>query len=196
VTVPLRRVLAEKRGWLMPLAAGLLVNLAVYGLAVYPLSVRVANAEARAERAAAELVAARRDSASAQAAEAARAQASAALSEFYTEVLPRDLTTASRITYLRLAQLARELNLRAERRSYEPEEPARDSVLGRLYISMTLAGDYADMRQFIYELETSPDFVVIEGIVLADGGQAELSQVLTLTLVTYYEARAEGTRGL
>jgi hypothetical protein len=52
---------------------------------------------------------------------------------------------------------------------------------------MTLAGDYDDIRAFIYELETDPAFVVIDNVVLAEGvANAPLS--LAMELSTYYRA--------
>ena len=188
MTVPFRRLFAEKRGWIVQLGVVFLANIGVYGLAVYPLSVRVARAETRVERAAVELAAAQRDSASALAAETARDRATDALEQFYAGVLPHDLAAASRVTYLRLAQMGRKLNLRVQRRSYESEDPERDSKLGRLKISMTLTGDYESMREFIYELEADSEFVVIEDIVLSEGAEVNAPLTLTLTLATYYPA--------
>ena len=37
---------------------------------------------------------------------------------------------------------------------------------------MTLSGDYDDIRALIYELETSPDFFVIDNMALSEGGDA------------------------
>jgi len=196
MNVTFRRILAEKRAWIGPIAVGLLVNVGVYALVVYPLSVTVDNARARVTDARDELLAARRDSANAEAVKVAHAQATGALDEFYADVLPRDLTTANRITYLRLAQLARELNLRAQRRSFEPEDPDRNSVLGRLKITMALEGTYEDMREFIYEIEVAPDFVVIEDIALSEGGNTGSPLVLTLALSTYYQVPTGTDDGL
>jgi Tfp pilus assembly protein PilO len=187
------RVLSDKRVWVAPLAVALLLNAAGYTLVVYPLSVKVGNAREREQAAQLELLAAQRDNMNAEAARAARDRASSALSVFYTDVLPHDLAGARRITYLRLAQLAQKLGLRAQRRSSEPEEAERNSSLRRLKILMTLAGDYEDMRQFIYQLETAPEFVVIEDIALSEAGEPGSPLVLTVELSTYYQANANGT---
>ena len=48
----LKRIVAEKRALLIPLALGLLVNVAAYGLWVYPLGVKTAGAADRAAAAA------------------------------------------------------------------------------------------------------------------------------------------------
>lgn len=187
------RVVAEKRVWVGSLAIVFLVNIAGYALVVYPLSVKVGSARERERAVQSELLAAQRDNRSAEAARAARDRASSALNIFYTDVLPHDLAGARRITYLRLAQLAQKEGLRAQRRSSEPEEPERNSSLRRLKIAMTLAGDYEDMRQFIYELETAPEFVVIDDITLSEAGEPGAPLVLTLALSTYYQSNANGT---
>lgn len=189
----LARVVTEKRVWVAPLAVGLLLNLAAYALAVYPLSVKVGNAREHEGTAQTKLFAAQRDNRSAEAAGAARDRAGSALKTFYTDILPHDLAGARRITYLRLAQLAQKQGLRAQRRSSEPVDPERNSSLRRLNISMTLAGDYEDMRQFIYLLETAPEFVVIDDIALSEAGEPGSPLVLTMALSTYYQANADGT---
>jgi hypothetical protein len=162
-------------------------------LAVYPLSIKVRGAEARDRAAGTELAAARSDHASAQAAQTARDRATGALTSFYTEVLPRDLTGARRVTYLRVAQLAEKLGLRAQHRTYAPEQPERNSSLGKLKTEMTFAGDYEEIRQFIYDLETAPEFVVIEDMTLSEGGEPGAPLVLTLALSTYYQVMPDGT---
>ena len=58
---------------------------------------------------------------------------------------------------------------------------------------MTLAGEYEDMRQFIYLLETAPEFVVIDDITLSEAGEPGSPLVLTMALSTYYQANADGT---
>ena len=58
--------------------------------------------------------------------------------------------------------------------------------MGRLQTTMLLAGQYENIRQFIFELETSLEFIVIDEIVLSNGGGLESDLVLTLGLSTYY----------
>jgi Tfp pilus assembly protein PilO len=74
-----------------------------------------------------------------------------------------------------------------------PEKPERESSLGKLKTEMTFAGDYEEIRQFIYELETAPEFVVIEDMSLAEGGEPGAPLVLTLSLSTYYQVLSDGT---
>ncbi len=54
----LKRILAEKRAFVLPLGLALLVNVAVYALVVYPLEAKSAGAAGRADAAARALKAA------------------------------------------------------------------------------------------------------------------------------------------
>ena len=58
--------------------------------------------------------------------------------------------------------------------------------LARLRVSMLLSGAYRDIRRFIHALETAPEFLVIEEIVLSQGDGTEAGEVLSLDLSTYY----------
>ena len=51
---------------------------------------------------------------------------------------------------------------------------------------MLLSGAYRDIRRFIHALETAPEFVVIEEIVLSQGDETEAGEVLSMVLSTYY----------
>jgi hypothetical protein len=57
---------------------------------------------------------------------------------------------------------------------------------------MVLQGEYESVRQFIYELETAPDFIIIDGMSLAQA-EANKPLALTLELSTYYRLGADGT---
>jgi Tfp pilus assembly protein PilO len=181
----LRRAAAEHRRLVVALAVASAANVLVYALLVYPLSQRVANVEQRDQAAEEALAQARTEHAQASGTLTGKARASAELATFYSDVLPQDLAGARRLTYLRLARLARESNLQYERASYDPSVEA-GSTLTRLQIQMVLSGTYADMRDFIYQLETAPEFVVIDNVQLAEGGDGAGSLVVTLDLSTYY----------
>ena len=56
---------------------------------------------------------------------------------------------------------------------------------------MVLEGDYASVRQFIYELETTPAFVIIDDVTLAQNDPAK-PLTLTLELSAYYRLGANG----
>jgi Tfp pilus assembly protein PilO len=185
----LRRAAAEHRRIVIVLTVALVVNMLVFAFVVYPLSQRVANIEQRNQAAAQALAQARTEHAQAQGTLTGKARASAELATFYRDVLPQDLAGARRLTYLRLARLARESNLEYERSTYAPVAE-NDSTLTRLQIQMVLSGTYAEMRDFIYQLETAPEFVVIDNIQLAEGSEGTGSLVVTLDLSTYYRVTA------
>jgi Tfp pilus assembly protein PilO len=179
-----RRVAQEHRRVLMPLLTALGINILLYAFAVYPLGQRVANVAQREQAAARELEAARGEHAQASGALTGKDRASAELTTFYNDVLPQGLTGARRLTYLRLAQLARESNLRYES-SRTNDSLERGSTLSHLTITMQLAGEWDDIRGFIYDLDTAPEFVVIDNIQLSGAGDSgRLS--LDLALSTYY----------
>ena len=180
-----RRAGAEHRRLVLGLGAAVLVNIALYAFVVYPLSDRVANVTARDRAAEQALAQARADHAEAAGILTGKSRASAELATFYTDVLPHDLPGARRLTYLRLAQLARESGLEYRRATYSPVVES-NSTLTRLQIQIVLQGTYPDMRAFIYQLETSREFVVIDNVQLAEGGNSG-SLVVTLDLSTYYK---------
>lgn len=181
----LRRAAAEHRRLVIALAVASALNVVAYALVVYPLSQRVANVEQRDQAAEQALAEARTEHAQAAGTLTGKAQASAELATFYRDVLPQDLSGARRLTYLRLARLARDANLQYERATYAPIVET-DSTLTRLQIRMILSGSYADIRAFTYQLETAPEFVVIDNVQLAEGGDGGGSLVVTLDLSTYY----------
>ena len=181
----LRRVLAEKRVVVALVALGLAADAGLYTLAVYPASVEVEDAGRRAAAAAANLEAARRRFESARLAADGMTRADAELRTFHEEILPRDLAGARALTFARLAALAADHGLLMERRASAPDRE-EGSRLVRLQVSMLLSGAYRDIRRFIHALETAPEFVVIEEIVLSQGDETEAGEVLSLVLSTYY----------
>ncbi|MGH9257997.1 MAG: GspMb/PilO family protein [Vicinamibacterales bacterium] len=180
-----RRAAAERRRLIVGLAAAAVINAIVYALVVHPLADRVANVTERERAAEQALAQARTEHAQASGTLTGKSRASAELTTFYSEVLPQDLAGARRLTYLRLAQLARESDLEYRRATYAPVAES-GSTLTRLQIQMVLEGTYANMRAFIYQLETSPEFVVIDNVQLAEGANGTGSLVVTLDLSTYY----------
>jgi hypothetical protein len=189
----LRRIVRERRAVLVPLAALLLVNVGLFAFAVYPLSLRASSLEREAESSARLRLLAERDLAGARNVATGRERADRDLRAFYRDVLPPDLAGARRITYARLAQMAREAGLRYDRRRYDTASSDKGSTLERVGITMTLEGDYAGVRSFIHALETAPEFVVIEGVSLAGQPQGDnLTLTLDLSLATYYRAAPHG----
>ena len=183
-----QRVVREHRRIVVPLAIALGVNVVVYLAAVYPLSQRVANIQQRDRTAEEQLLAARRDHAQATGTLTGKDRAAAELATFYKDVLPQDLAGARRLTQLRLAQLARESNLKFVRATFEPVNESK-RTLTQLRIEMVLSGTYADVRAFIHQLETAPEFVVVDNIELGQGAEGGPLSV-TLHLSTYYRETA------
>jgi Tfp pilus assembly protein PilO len=190
--VPLGRIVSEKRRVVVPLLGGLVLNVVIFGLIVYPLTRRATGAAAREASALQELAAAQREQTDARALSDGKRRTDSALEAFYKDILPGDLASARRITYLHLAQLAKREGLQAGRRSTEPVME-RDSSLGRLKVSMVLQGDYESVRRFIYDLESASEFVVIEDVALVQGAEANAPLMVTLTVATYYRAGAHET---
>ena len=187
-----KRVLREKRGLVLPLAAALSINLGVYALVVYPLGVKSATAVDRASVAAGVRQAAERDMAAATALVAGKTNADQELATFYQTVLPASLDAASRLTYARLPALARKANVKfEERRSAVDPQSQKNARLGRLQTRIVLEGDYESLRQLLYALETAPEFLIVDDVALT---QPEANKPLTLTLEvsTYYRVGANG----
>lgn len=181
-----RRALAEHRRIVVTLVVALVINVLVYALVVYPLSQAVSNVEQRDQAAEQALAAARKEFDAAKGTLTGKDRAATELATFYKDVLPSDLTGARRLTHLRLAQLARETNLKYERTSFEPEKQ-RNSTLTQLKINTALAGSYSNMRTFIYQLETAPEFVVIDDIQLTEGSDQGGVLAIVLELSTYFQ---------
>jgi hypothetical protein len=177
--------MAEHRRVILPLAIAFVANVLVYALLVYPLAQRVANVEQRNRSAEQALAQARREHNAAQGALTGKERATVELATFYKDVLPPDLAGARRLTYLRLAQLVREAGLEFKTSAYEPVDE-RDSTLQRLRIRLQVQGNWDDIRTLIYQLDTAPEFVVIDNIVVSEGQEEGSALDLGLELSTYY----------
>ena len=183
--VPAQRVIADHRRWLMPVGVVLAINVIVLIAIVMPLRASVQSGSSRAQASAVALKAAMDDLKDAEATRDGQAQASADLVRFYAEVLPADFATARRMTILKMAQLARSHDVDF-RSGAATTETLDGSALERLHVSYALNGDWEDIRQMIYEIETGPDFIVIDNVQLAEGSQSDAPLSLSLELSTYY----------
>jgi Tfp pilus assembly protein PilO len=180
------RAAQEYRRLLAVLGVALVANLLVYIFVVAPLARRVATVEDRNRRAAEALASARDAYNQAAGTLTGRDRAVTELRTFYTDVLPRDLAGARRLTHLRVARMAQQANLQYARASFEPIAE-NDRRLTQLKAQMSLVGSYANMRRFIHQLETAPEFVVINNVELAEeDGDGQLA--VTLDLSTYYRS--------
>ncbi len=184
---PARRILAEKRRYIYPLVGALLLNIALLLVVVLPLSRKVQGGEQAAQQAAMAHAAANKDFQAARATVTGKSSADGELKKFYSAVLPTDMSQARR-TMFKVSELARNATLSLGRSSTK-ESQDRDSSLGKLTNDLTLTGQYRDIRQFIYDLETSPEFLVLEHVGLSsqgtDGGGALRMDV---RVATYYRA--------
>lgn len=186
----LRRIARDKRSVLVPLLLLGMANLGVYLLGVAPLRSRVSAADERALQVANEVRAAQAQVDQTKATVDGRGRATEQLRRFYDEVLPVDQATARRLTYLDLARLAQAAGLRVTRRAQAIERD-RGSQLERLDMSMVLEGRYEDMREFLHDVETASDFVVITTVALARAAEESGSLVLTMELSTYFHPNRE-----
>jgi hypothetical protein len=186
----LQRILREKRSVILPLFIALLVNIALYALVVRPLGVRSATAADRAQAASQRLKAATADRDAARALVAGKTLAEKELATFYEKVLPADLSAARRMTYAALPALARRANVKYDA-SRSTLEVLKEQRLGRLRISMILEGDYTSVRQFIYELERAPAFVIIDDVTLAQN-DPNRPLALSLELSAYFRTALNG----
>jgi Tfp pilus assembly protein PilO len=182
-----RRLLHEHRRVITPLAIAFVLNVLVYAFYVYPLSQQVANVEQRNQAAELALQQARREHDAARGALTGKERATVELATFYKDVLPADLPGARRLTYLRLTQLVREAGLQFHTSTFDPIEEDK-GTLQRLRINLAVEGSYEDIRALIYQLDTAPEFVVIDNITLSEAGRDGGGLELNMELSTYYRA--------
>ena len=183
--VPWSRVLADHRRWLLPVVAVLVINIAVLFTMVLPLRRSVETGTEQAHASVLALNAAIADIKDAEATRDGQVDASRDLERFYGEVLPVNFAMARRLTQLKLAQMARAHDVEYKSGGAAPET-LRDSTLERLRVEFLLEGDWDDIRQLIYEIETGPDFIVIDNVQLSEGESATAPLALTLEVSTYY----------
>jgi hypothetical protein len=186
-----RRVLAEKRGLIYPLVAAVLLNAALFIAVVYPLSLKVANGERDALAAASARKAAQAEYDAARATVTGKASADSELKKFYTAVLPPDLSAARRIVYAKMDKLASTANVTPGRRDLE-ETQERGSDLGKLTATVVLMGEYRNIRRFIHDLETAPDFMILENVALSQGSERDRGLTVIVKVATYFRIATDG----
>jgi hypothetical protein len=183
--IPWTRILSEKRALIIPLAVGIVANVAAYGLVVRPLGVKSAGAADRALAATQAVQGAEKDEASARALMAGKARADEELATFYDKVLPANLPSARQLTFSALPALAKAANVKFLERRTEADPVTRTTRLGRLKIHAVFQGEYEGLRHFIYQLEGAPEFVIIDAVTLSQPDAAKPLQ-LSLELSTYF----------
>jgi hypothetical protein len=189
----MKRIFAENRIVIIPIGIALLANLLAYFIIVRPLGVKSAGAANRATAAIEALRAAEEEMEAARALVAGKSSADEELSAFYQKVLPANQDAARRMTYASLPALARRAKVEYAARTTGIEDRVREKEkrLGRMTIRMVLQGDYESLRQFLYELETAPEFVIIDDVVFVEGENAD-TLTLTVNMSTYYRLEANG----
>jgi Tfp pilus assembly protein PilO len=185
-----RRIVAEKRRYIYPLAAALVLNAILLVAIVLPLSRRVQGGARLAQEAEAALTTARRDHDAARATVSGKDSADVELKKFYGAVLPVDQSQARRVTF-KLNDMSRKANLVAGPSITKPSQ-ARDSTLGKLTIEQTLTGQYRNLRQFIYDLETSPEFLILENVSLTQATEGGGELMMKVRVATYHRAEDDG----
>jgi len=184
------RVMAEKRGLVLPLILAVIANVLLYALVVFPLGRQVASGEEESRLQHEQLYRAQADHKSAKATVQGKQQADAALQKFYRDVLPANDGIARKLTYTRLAQLAKQANVSLEHGNNAIKHE-KGSQLSKLTTSYALSGDYRDVRRFIYSLETAPEFIVLENIALTSTSgepQARRALAMSLEIATYFRS--------
>lgn len=180
-----QRIFQEKRQFIYPLIGALLVNAALFGAVVYPLSLKVANGERDANAAAGARAAAQAEFEAARATVVGKDAASSELKKFYGNVLPPDFSAARRVLREKLEQLIEKSNVRRQIDIYDTKSE-RNSDLGKMTATVTLTGDYANIRRFVYALETSPEFLVLENVALSQDAERNQALNVTVRIATYY----------
>ena len=146
----------------------LAANVAVLAGVVLPLSASAEAAEQRAAEAAATFGGGQGRTARREPPATGRRRRPPISERFYGEVLPADVAAARRLTHLKLSQMARDHGVSFQRSSSSPEQ-VRDSVARAPPRQLRARGGYDDIRAFIYDVETAPDFLVIENVFLSEG---------------------------
>ena len=86
---------------------------------------------------------------------------------------------------------ARWCNLKLERETSDPKRE-RDSDLVKFTYTASLSGDYRNIRRFIHELETRPEFLVLENVELSQSEAEGRGLNVNLQIATYYRAVNNG----
>jgi Tfp pilus assembly protein PilO len=186
-----RRVMAEKRGLIYPLIGAVLLNAAVFIAVVYPLSRKVANGERDAQAAARARATAQAEFDRARATVSGKASADAELKKFYSAVLPPDQSAARRIIYGKIDKLASTANVKPGQETFAPSQE-RDSQLGKLTATVVLMGEYRNIRRFIHDLETAPEFLILENVALSQASERDRGLTVVVKVATYYRIGTDG----
>ena len=129
-----RRVMAEKRRYIYPLIAAVVLNAGLLIGVVAPLSKKVASGEQQAQEARTVLAVAKKDHAAARATVSGKDAADGELKKFYSSVLPPDSSAARRLTNTKVDEIARAAGVTRTGSTTKPSHD-RDSELGKLTVT-------------------------------------------------------------
>jgi hypothetical protein len=185
-----RRVFNERRALVLPAVVFLLANVGVLALGVFPLERSVAGLKEGEVEALASRGQALKVEGAAKAAQQSRDRAEAELRKFYGQILPTDVQSASHLTYSWLDRVAKESGVEYARGTGKEDE-IRESRLRRWTCRAKLVGDYANVRKFLYAVETAEEFVIIEEVGLTQFEATRGGDLLELelSLATYFLPR-------
>ena len=180
------RIFRERRRLVVPLIVFLLANAAGLGYVIW-LQQSMDAARASRDQALANLTMARKNKKDAEGQKGSKDVAEVELRKFYSEVLPKNLPAALNVLNFWLNKVAMTAHVSYHAGSYDHDQ-VRDSRLTKVKGEITLSGDYANVRRFLYELETSQEFIVIEKVQLSqpNAAQANVQLEVALTVATYF----------
>ena len=176
-----RRIFSERRAILIPLVIFLAGNIAVLALVVWPLQRAVNGAQDAQYQAAKDVEAARRAEADAKAGRASKERADTELRTFYNDILPKDFNGAVGVANFWLGRTADDARVAFKTGQWD-REITKDSRLSRVTGQVTLIGEYANIRKFLYEVETAQEFVIIESVELSEASTTQNNNLLELGL--------------
>jgi Tfp pilus assembly protein PilO len=188
-----RRILSENRRAVSILAAAIVVNAALYALVVYPLTRRVQDEQQQAGDATRRLVAARKTFEAARGTVTGKQQADEELQRFYRDVLPATLPQARQTLFPRVDQMARGAGLTVVTARFDLPDETEKGPLRRLGYTMNLSGEYTNVRQFIHELETAPEFLVLESVQVTQSESGESDLNVIARVATFYRDGGNGS---
>lgn len=184
----LRRIFLERRTVVLPLLVAFVVNVGVLLLVVLPLRQGVSGAETDAVNARLNLAGARAADKGARQAQAGKERADQEMKRFYAEILPRHFDAASNLLTFWPIKIANQSRVKWGSGTTQTKPLQEPSNLVKVSTKATLTGEYADIRRFLYEIETAEEFVIIESVELSQSGSAQSSSILevSLEIATYY----------
>ena len=183
-----RRIFKERRAVLLPLVVAFVVTVGVLLLVVLPLRQGVKSAEEDALNARITLAGARAAEKGAKQAQAGKERADQEMKKFYAEILPRNFDAAANLISFWPIKIAQQSRVKWSSGTTQTKPMQEQSNLVKVSSKATLTGEYADIRRFLYEIETAEQFVIIESVELSQSGSAQSSGVLevSLEIATYY----------